>query len=99
MRYRIARRQRQPRLQPLEFDPGAGAGAQQPVGSVAQRGAMLLRILHERCSDGGKNGGDVAADTRAELPVDKRSGSLLLSAAFTAAVGVTECWDRPLASE
>src|SRR5437764_12322632 len=52
----VAARQRDARFQPLELDPGAGAGAQQTVGSLAQRGPVLLRVLHQRRVEGGKKG-------------------------------------------
>ena len=44
----FARHERHARFQPLELDPGAGTGAQQTVGRLAQAGAALGRIVVER---------------------------------------------------
>ena len=76
----IAPRQRHARLQPLELDPGTCAGAQQPIGGLAQRGPALLSVIRQRGVEGREEGGDVGLDASAQLAIDKSAIPLLASA-------------------
>ena len=66
----VTRRQRHARLQPFELDPGAGAGAEQPIGGFAQCRPALLRVFDQCRVKRRKEGGDVAVYPRAQVFVD-----------------------------
>ena len=71
------RGQRYPRLETFELDAGAGSGPQQPVGGIAQRRSVLLRVLHQGRVEGRKKSGDIVIDAGAQLMIDKRAGTFL----------------------
>ena len=73
----VARRQRNAGLQPFQFYPRTGAGAQQTVGGFAQCRPALLRILHQSGVEGGEERRDIAVHPGAQLFVDKRAAALV----------------------
>src|SRR5205814_525674 len=84
----IARRQRHAGFEPLELDAGARAGAQQPIGGLAQSRAARRRIFGERHIKRRQERGDVAVDPGTQLAVDKSPGAL--SALLRLGVAATE---------
>src|SRR5580704_372004 len=67
----VARRQRRSRLEPLEFDTGARASPQQPVGCLAQRRPAFDAVLCQGGVKRSKEGGDIAIDPGTKLAVDR----------------------------
>ena len=59
------------RLEPLQFDAGAGAGAQQPVGRLAQTDATARCIFGQGCIESREERGDIGLDAGAQLAIDK----------------------------
>ena len=69
----ITRRQRNARLESLQFNPGAGAGPQQTVGRLAQPSATGDRISGKRGIKGCEERRDIAINSLAQGLVDKRT--------------------------
>lgn len=69
----VPRRQRETRLEPLEFDTRPRASPKQTVGRLAQPGATLDRVIGESGVESGQESGDVALDPLTQGLIDKRT--------------------------
>src|SRR6185437_11636787 len=93
-------RERYAGFEAFEFDAGAGTGAEQPIGRLAQPGPALQRVAGKGRVERRQERSDVAIDPRAQFLIDKSPRILIAPARLgVPAIGAAiEAAMRPIAA-